>query len=640
MERPPLPAYRYDIDGLRALAVASVVIFHLFHNVLPGGYLGVDIFFVISGFLISGIIMRDIEKSRFSISVFYQRRIRRLMPALTIVLIVTSIAGAIILLPADLEGYGKSLIAAIFFVANIYFWRDTDYFSRAAENKPLLHLWSLGIEEQFYIFFPLILFFLARHRSFLLPAIWALTIGSLALNIALLKIGGGIPAFYLLPTRAWELGAGALIALHGPAMLAARTTSGVRVGAFLLMAAGLLYGGEWPSWFPVAIPAVLGAALLIWVGAPQQSATGRLLGLPPVNLTGRISYSLYLWHWPLIVLLKYYLVRDLGLIEGCAVGAAAFAAAFLSYKYVESPFRASTMPFRKVGLYALAGTLLLLAAAALFTVTRGLPDRLDANAASINRSVDTHYRCPVSKLMSFGASRACDLSLDGKDSAAAEVALIGNSHAQMYAPIVERQLRKTGQAGLLIPINSCLPTVSVNVTRECFGAAQANLDALKALPHVKTVIVAFNWPVDKAVVSADGRRVGGDRALAMAHGVEDLAAKLPGRKIIVVGPIAQPGFDIASVLSRQIAFGINPQVASRTAAKPFRAQFAPALSVLAANPRITVIRPDLRQCDAEHCYFVRGGLSLFSDSNHIAAPALPVFEPEFVAALAKEGATK
>ena len=160
MERLPSMSYRYDIDGLRAIAVITVVIFHLFHNALPQGFLGVDIFFVISGYLICGILLRDIEKQRFSIVRFYERRIRRIAPAMLIVLLATSIAAAAILLPRDLEGYGKSLIASLAFVANIYFWRDSDYFSRAAENKPLLHFWSLGIEEQFYIFFPILLFFL------------------------------------------------------------------------------------------------------------------------------------------------------------------------------------------------------------------------------------------------------------------------------------------------------------------------------------------------------------------------------------------------------------------------------------------------------------------------------------------------
>src|SRR3954447_22772118 len=206
--------YRPDVDGLRAIAVMSVIVYHLFHTALPGGFLGVDMFFVLSGFLITTIIWREAQVRDFSILRFYDRRVRRILPALLLVLFATTIAALVILLPADLVGYGQSLLATMTFVANIYFWRDTDYFARVADYKPLLHMWSLGVEEQFYIFFPLLLVLLARFRQYVaLYTIIPLAAASFALNIFANQVGGSSPAFFLLPTRAWELGLGAVIAL-------------------------------------------------------------------------------------------------------------------------------------------------------------------------------------------------------------------------------------------------------------------------------------------------------------------------------------------------------------------------------------------------------------------------------------------
>ena len=471
----------------------------------------------------------------------------------------------------------------------------------------------------------------------MLPSIWLLTAGSLAANIALLQIGGANPAFYLLPTRAWELGAGVLVAVHGSARLSPSVARVLRLLALALLLGGLFYGGEWPSWAPVAVPVVLGTALLIWVGAPAGSLSGRFLAFGPVNLVGRISYSLYLWHWPLIVLTRYYLVRDLRVGEGIAIAAVATILALLSWKYIEQPFRTSKTSFRKLAGYSVGGTLTTLAGSALFIVSAGLPGRLGAEAASINRSVDTHYRCPVSKLLPFGASRACDLTLEGRDIGRARLALIGNSHAQMYAPIVAELLRDRNIPGVLIPINACLPMTSVNISPECAAAARENLKSLLALPHVETVLISFNWPLDQPLVTPTGQPVRKPPVEAMVDGLRDLVGQLPQRKIMLVGPIAQPGFDIASVLGRQIAFGIEPRAPSSTPAEAFRKRFAPAFAYLESDDRILAVRPDLAQCDRTRCYYVRDGIGLFSDASHLAAPALERFRPAFEQAFERIG---
>lgn len=621
--------YRSDIDGLRAIAVLAVVIFHLDKTWFPRGFLGVDLFFVISGFLITRVIWNEALERRFSITDFYRRRVRRLMPALITVLIATSIASALILLPTDLVGYAKSVVSALAFVANIYFWRDTNYFAQASEEKPLLNLWSLSVEEQFYIFFPLLLVLLVRFPRLLLPTIWILTLGSLGTNIYLLKIGGASPAFYLLPSRAWELGAGALVALHAPAIVPRAMASVLRCIAMALIIGGMAYIGPWLKLIPEALPVVFGTALLIWIGAFEKSALGRALAWPLTNFIGQISYSLYLWHWPVIVLAKYSLVRQPHFLELFLMAFTSLCLAVVTWRFVEQPFRKREMPFIRVGIISGLGAAGVTLLAIGLILGQGWPGRLSAEAASINRSVGTHYRCPVSQLQSFGSSRACNLTLRNGDPKSAKVVLVGNSHAQMYAPLISDVLESADVPGMLVPLNACLPMISVNLSANCVTQAKTNLKAIIALPAVDTVIVALDWPVWKLLVQADGTAVDKSPDAALAQAMLTYAEALSPRKVIVVGPIAVPGFNVASVLGRQIRFGITPQAPLSIDRTTFEAKNTAIFGLLGTAPSLILLRPDLVQCNDARCLYVDDGLSFFADSNHLSQHALARFAPIF-----------
>jgi len=630
--------YRADVDGLRAVAVLSVVFYHFSRTALPGGYLGVDMFFVISGFLITSIIWREVQGREFSIVRFYDRRIRRIMPALLLLLVPVTVVAVVLLLPADLVGYGRSLLATLAFAANIYFWRDTNYFSRAAEEKPLLHLWSLGVEEQFYILFPLLLALLARFwPRGAIPVLVMLVVGSFALNVLALMVGGDSPAFFLLPTRAWELGLGALLAVL-PARFFPR---GVPAGALAVGGAGLVLLGllaplqSWP-FVPVALPAVVGCALLILAGHQRTPAMNRLLTLRPVVFVGLISYSLYLWHWPIIVFGQYYLVREFNLPEIIAALALMFAAATASWRFVERPFRSSKMPIRTVRYVALAGVVVLAAAAATLLSARGFPGRLSAEAAVINSAVGTNYRCPVSEYIALGASRACLMNLPSRNPRDADVILLGNSHAQMYAPAWESILTGRGQTGLLVPFNACLPTVSANITRPCIDVARSNLAEVAALPRAKTVILGLNWDHRATgLVAANGQSAGNDANGALIAALDDLIERLnqAGKRVVLIGPIAEPGWDVASIVSRQLAFGHPFDRPHFLPIAEFEARFGTAIRHFESRRDISFVRPDLIQCRGERCEYLIDGQSLFSDSNHIAAPGLLRFRPMFEAAL-------
>ncbi|MER9899946.1 acyltransferase [Mesorhizobium sp. M0130] len=365
-----LIGYRADVDGLRAIAVVSVIAFHLSRSWLPGGYLGVDIFFVLSGYLITLILWREALKGQFSIVRFYERRIRRIMPALLLLLLVVTLAAIILLLPADLIGYAKSMLASISFVANIYFLLDTDYFARVAEAKPLLHVWSLGVEEQFYIIFPLLIAAFARFwPRAALPAIALLTLGSFASNCLALKIGGASPAFFLLPTRAWELGAGALVALLPPSRAPYGIIAGIvgSVGA-LAVVAGIVSSVEVLHSIPVALPVVIGTTLVLAAGQSKQSPVSQVLAARPLVFVGLISYSLYLWHWPVIVFSQYYLIRDLNPGEMIIAVLAMTICAIMSWRYVERPFRSRIISARTVFLSAAAGAAALALVALVLTL--------------------------------------------------------------------------------------------------------------------------------------------------------------------------------------------------------------------------------------------------------------------------------
>jgi len=630
--------YRADVDGLRAVAVLSVVFFHLLRRGLPGGYLGVDIFFVLSGYLITAIIWREAQEGRFSIARFYDRRIRRVMPALLLLLFVTTTACVAILLPSDLIGYGRSLLATLVFSANLYFWRDTNYFSTAAEQKPLLHIWSLGVEEQFYIVFPLILFFLARwwpRRA--LHAVAVLTIGSLTVNMLAVLFGASLPAFFLLPTRAWELGFGAVLALLPPHAAPRGAAAGLcaSIGA-LLIAIGIIHPIDSVWFVPVAVPAVVGTGLLILAGEHHTPLVNRFLRLRPIVFFGLISYSLYLWHWPIIVLSQYYLVRPLTLLEMVAAMVMMIACAIGSWWFVERPFRNREMRIQKVRVLAGAGVGCLAIAAGALIWAQGLPSRLSVEAAVLNQAVDTNYRCPISDYLAFGTSRACVLNLPTRKPTDAEIVLLGNSHAQMYAPVWASILIKRGQTGLLVPVNGCLPMVQANISRECIGIAHENLKEILTLTHAHTVILGLDWWHEaRDLVDPSGRTVDNRDSRALVTALDDLIGRLrdAGKQVVLIGPIAEPGWDVASTLSRQRAFGRPIDRQLYLSASEFERRFGSLIRHFEARADIGFARPDRVQCTAGRCSYVLDGRALFSDGHHIASAELPRFRVVFEAAL-------
>ena len=335
--------YFPHIDGLRAIAILPVVAFHVDVAIIPGGFTGVDIFFVISGYLITSIIIREIRGNTFSILEFYKRRALRILPAYVAMTLFVLIASYWISLPDEAERLGKSVISSAFFISNIYFWRITDYFSPDSAYEPMIHAWTLSVEEQYYILIPILLLIVARFFGAHFVTIFALlTVASFGLAAALLETHE-LATFYLLPMRAWEFGAGSLVALAGIDISRTRRFGTPLALIGLVLIAWSMFGLSQQSSFPGpnAAFAVVGATLLIVFG--PGSFVGNALSSRPAVALGRISYSLYLWHWPLIVFYRSWFGPELHALEIAFLIAVSLVVATFSFFFIEQPFRTSQM---------------------------------------------------------------------------------------------------------------------------------------------------------------------------------------------------------------------------------------------------------------------------------------------------------
>ncbi len=429
--------YRREIDGIRAAAILPVILFHAGLESWKGGFVGVDVFFVLSGYLITSIILAELETNSFSIVKFYERRARRILPALCFVIVVCCLPLAwLLFLPSDLESFSKSLVSVSVFASNFFFWSESGYFDRASELKPLLHTWSLAVEEQYYVLFPLFLaFFWRLGRKKTLSALAAL----FCLSLVGAEMGALCKpelAFFLLPTRAWELLVGSFVAFHLSSKKSASfewrlgriNVGGVldSLGLFLIVYAVATFDSEtipFPGLY--AIIPTFGTALVVLFSSPQ-TVVGKILGSRLFVGIGLISYSAYLWHFPLFVFAKYHQDGTLGFLQVVSLSFLSLALAWLSWKYVEAPFRdPRRINRRQIFGASFVGLAFLCAAGFLGVFVNGYEARYsgeDKNLASFDKAEAIAY---VTKTFNAHILRNFDL----KDSRK-KVLIIGDSYAQ------------------------------------------------------------------------------------------------------------------------------------------------------------------------------------------------------------------
>ncbi|WP_277962023.1 acyltransferase family protein [Pseudomonas sp. RIT-To-2] len=500
----PALGYRPEIDGLRTLAVLPVILFHAGFQAFSGGFIGVDVFFVISGYLITSIIVNEMQAGTFSLATFYERRARRILPPLFVVMLTCLPLAWLWLNPLDFKFFAKSLIAVPTFSSNILFWRESGYFDVVSELKPLLHTWTLAVEEQYYLFFPLLLMAGWRlGRRWLLVLLAVIAVASLALA----ERGANdqsSAAFYLLSARAWELLVGSFIAFYFTRHPRRMHGGPLDQGAPLLGMALIGYGVfafDSTTPFPGvhALVPTLGAALIILFANPQTLA-GKLLSTRPFVLTGLISYSAYLWHQPV-----FAFARDGNLVEPAPVFMLALAGlslilAWLSWRFIERFFRDKRAVSRRQVFAAGAfGSLLFMALGLVGYTNNGFAGRFDVTADAMESFAYTQIRVPCDKnyngdgwsidFCRFGAARQ-DVTPD--------IAVFGDSHAEVLLPAFDASAKALGKTVVHIGLAGCPPLLGVDVARGnyepgvCTALAQREYDYVKA-NGIKKVILAARW---------------------------------------------------------------------------------------------------------------------------------------------------
>lgn len=462
--------YRKEIDGLRALAVLPVIFFHAGFKPFAGGFVGVDVFFVISGYLITGLLLDERRRGTYTLARFYERRARRILPALFWVMAWTLPFAWMWLLPHELKAYGRSLIAVSLFGSNLLFWKSTSYFDHAVDLKPLLHTWSLAVEEQFYLLFPLMLGLLIRvSQPFFRHGLILFFLISLGYSLIEVKTDP-TAAFYLLPCRAFELLLGSLIAerlsggCRGAPPSRWRVEAGGILGLALILAAIFGYTQETPFPGVAALLPTCGAGLVLYYST-GQSLTGRFLQLPVLRGIGLISYSAYLWHQPLFAFARHRLPLGVGQDIFVMLSALTLVLAALSWRFIELPFRApggidSRFLFRMAGI----GSVFFILAGAVLLMGRGFPERLPPSS----RLSDIDYPKRQAGWCFHDVWTTASLSVGpegtqcwlGNRQAPIRAALVGDSFAGQYEPLWDLLGRRYGIAVNAITTNWCYPTLS------------------------------------------------------------------------------------------------------------------------------------------------------------------------------------
>lgn len=624
--------YRADIDGLRAVAVTAVVVFHAGFSGLPGGFMGVDVFFVISGYLIGAHVFRQSAGGTFSYLAFYARRLRRLLPALLSLIGAFFVIGWFVLTPDELRELGKESVAAIAGASNVLFYLGGDYFAPAADMKPLLHTWSLGVEEQFYILLPLLAIFMTkviRIRPFVgLAVVTAISFGA---SIVLVQQNAQA-AFYLLPTRFWELSIGALLAISS---ITTERRFGIGVQRVVACGGTVLIGLAFVAYEPAfGFPGVL--ALLPTVGtvliiaSPTSLLNRGFLANPVTVFVGKVSYSWYLWHWPV-----FYVARVLGAehsVHPAVLAATSFGMAVVSWRLIEQPFRQRrSTNGQTVGRYC-AAMLVMAAVGTLFYHQNGFPSRLDPSARQAAEDARRSQDDPC--LLRNGDITIDPLQCSTATPGQASVTIIGDSHAASIAPGFEALASQHGMGFRQSTKSLCtaqwgyanLVSDLPYFVDECLDYQAGAFEAVENDQSIRVVVLASRWSLEQELVATSAGSVM-DLEAALEATVRRLTAL--GRRVVLVQDVPAFTFDpYARVIGEALPLRADIQSLLRAPADDGIAAVADVERdtsrqilerVAARHDGVSLFDPWTNLCSVDGCRYRFDEALFYFDNQHLTA---------------------
>lgn len=488
--------YRPEIDGLRAVAVLPVILFHAGFQWFQGGYIGVDVFFVISGYLITTLLIEDMRNNRFSLADFYERRAKRILPALFFVIIVCIPFAMLWMLPKELIGFAKSMASVSLFSSNIFFWQENDYFSSISEEMPLLHTWSLAVEEQYYLLFPI---FLSVFWRLGLPRLFWFIFGLSLFSLLMSEWSSRYYAsanFYLLHTRAWELLSGSMVAIFIHQNGMRRSNFFSMLGLSAIVASVVVYDDSTP--FP-SIYALLpvGGTLLVILYSGSNTLVARLLSLPAVVAVGLISYSMYLWHQPIFAFAR---IRSMGEPEAeimVLLVALSFILSVITWKYVETPFRnISKFGYKRKAIFGFSalGLIFIALAGSIVQGLNGFPNREGLEITSVLDEIPNvrGSYCHNDGRRTVEDIKAGDFCLIGDGEVS--YAIIGDSHAGAIFDYADEYLSRLGSSSIAVSGGFCAPLM--NGFESKFGCSEVMSAAFNGIltdSRIKQVIMLAEW---------------------------------------------------------------------------------------------------------------------------------------------------
>lgn len=654
--------YKPAVDGLRAIAIVLVLLFHAQPNWLSGGYIGVDVFFVISGYLITSLIIDEHSQGRFAITSFYARRARRILPSLFLVVLITIALGMLLFLPRQLSELGSSVVATMLFASNVYFSRIQNYFLDHTELRPLLHTWSLAVEEQFYIFFPIVTLVVLRSFTCHLNRIFlGCALGSFVISVYLTQTHPQA-AFYFSAGRAWELLLGAWIAVTVVTSLIPLPLRPALQWTGLLMILGPAFAYDPFTPFPgfAALLPALGSALLVaW--SDRDSRLVRALSNPVLVWLGIISYPLYLWHWPLLVLSQRMLLRDLYYHEVVALYALAVVLSAATWRFIELPIRSRKIAFSARQIFVTsAGSCCFLVALGLgMRGSDGMQTRLPADVARLlaasNDFDSKRYACHNWDRTSSAGFTNCIIG--ASDRAVFDFAFWGDSIAGSMASVVDSAARSTEKKGLQLTTAACPPLLQTHIvvrhrSTDCYARNEAAFHLLRkyGIRHViiegewewyadgEGIGFGTTWPIALRLNQFGPRDEKGPSVLRQALELTIERLRTENIDVTVLGPIPIIGWNVPEVLAT--LEWRRSQLPNGMPINEFMNQQRSVFPIMKALERdgVRVVYPHDYLCDST-CFIRLNDRILYRDGEHLSTQGAALLQPMFMQLFSKLFAT-